>query len=77
MCNPTPSRKYVICDHYGAQIQKKNLKDHTVKQHGKDVSVKERQPVGQQTLDFSKRRTEEHQTLKIPVVLLLSALSVL
>ena len=59
MSNPTPSRLHVNCDYCGAEMRKKNLKEHTTRVHGKNVHPKERHETsGHPKLSLGKRPAE-------------------
>ena len=59
MSNPTPSRLHVKCEYCGAEMRKKNLKEHTTRVHGKNIHPKERHETsGQPKLSFGKRPSE-------------------
>ena len=50
---PTDSRKKVVCDYCDKEFERRNLKDHTARMHGK-VAVKEKL-IGQRTISFGVR----------------------
>ena len=56
MTNPTLSRLHVNCDHCGADMRKKNVKEHTTRVHGKNLHLKERHETsGLPKLNFGKK----------------------
>ena len=59
MSNSTPIRLQVNCDYCGADMRKKNAKEHTKRVYGKNVHPQERHETsGRTKLSFGKRPAE-------------------